>query len=210
MNGKFVFLFVTLTVLASARTIPVEAQSVEVTKPYRHFKIRNPAQLSPAEAISVYDKMASSMARGYGMSRDPAALQYGRWRRYNLSPYNSVTHGNRYVNNFANALAGRYGQMKVGDKMPAGAIVVKDSFTVTSDRSVFAGALFVMEKLPAGTSPATGDWRYRMIMPDGSLFGDSRGIGAGEVAFCHDCHKANADRDYLFFMPEKYRRQFPD
>ena len=46
--------------------------------------------------------------------------------------------------------------------------------------------LFLMEKMPAGFSYVTGDWRYIMIMPDGSLFGETRGDGAVtlEDAYC--------------------------
>ena len=72
---------------------------------------------------------------------------------------------------------------------------------------MFPGALFVMEKLAGGASPQNADWRYVMIMPDGSLFGDSMGDGASEMTFCHECHKIEANRDYLYFVPQKYRRQ---
>ena len=189
---------------------PVLAQSNDALKTNRHFKINKPARLTPPEAMSVYDNVSEHMFKGYSLSKDLTAVNYGNWRRYNSTPYTSTTHGNRYVNNYANAKAKRYGKMKPGEKLPAGAIIAKDSFTVTNDRGVFAGALFLMEKLAAGKSPDTGDWRYQMIMPDGSLFGDSQGTGAQEVAFCHGCHSAQAGRDFLFYIPEKFRRQFLD
>ena len=44
-----------------------------------------------------------------------------------------------------------------------------------------------------------------MVMPDGSLFGDTMGDRAGAVAYCHVCHEAVADRDYTFYVPEEYR-----
>jgi len=81
---------------------------------------------------------------------------------------------------------------------------------VTQDNGLYAGALFVMVKLAPGTSPDTGDWRYQMIMPDGSFLGDSRGAGADKVAFCHGCHKAVKNNDYLFYIPDGYRRRFLD
>jgi len=189
---------------------PALAQSDDALKANRHFKIKKPARLTPPEAMSVYDRVSEHMIKGYAVSKDQTAIKYGNWRRYNSAPYSSATHGNRYVNNYANALARGYDKMKSGQKMPAGAIIAKDSFTVTNDRAVFAGALFLMEKLPKGKSPDTGDWRYQMIMPDGSLFGDSQGTGASEVAFCHGCHKAQADLDFLYYIPEKFRRQFLD
>lgn len=176
--------------------------------PKRHFKIKNPAQLTAAEAMSIYDNISEQMFKGYRLSDIVAAKAFGKWRRYNSVPYNSATHGNRYVNNYANPLAKRYGNLKTGEILPKGAVIAKDSFTVTSDRSVFAGALFVMEKLAPGESPQTGDWRYQMIMPDGSLFGDTKGAGSNEVAFCHGCHAVQKEQDFLYFIPEPFRRQF--
>ena len=179
-------------------------------EPKRHFKIQKPAQLDPAEALTIYDNVADRMAKGYAASGDTTAKAYRDWRLYNTAPYRSATHGNRYVNNYVNPIGKAYGTMKPGDRLPAGTIIAKDSLTVTSKRDVFAGALFIMERLPTGQSPKTADWRYKMIMPDGSLFGDTRGDNADKVAFCHDCHVAASDDDYLFFMPEEYKRQFLD
>ena len=174
----------------------------------RHFKIERPANLSPAEALTIYDNLAETMANAYALSREIAALRYRKWRRYNTAPYRSATHGNRYVNNYANARAAGYGRLKPGEQMPPGTIVAKDSFTVSANGDVYGGPFFVMEKLGKGVSPQTGDWRYAMIMPDGSYFGDSTGDGAQRVGFCNGCHKAVADDDYLFFIPAKYRKQF--
>ncbi len=196
--------------LISVGVAPVMAQSGNALQPQRHFKIKNPARLSSAEAMSAYDNVSGQMFKGYAGSKDSVAKAYGAWRRHNSVPYISDTHGNRFVNNYANPIAKRYGKMNPGETLPAGSILAKDSFTVTKDRAIFAGALFLMEKLPKGRDPNTGDWRYQMIMPDGSLFGDTQGAGANEVAFCHDCHTAESDNDFLFYVPEKVRRQFLD
>ena len=64
-----------------------------------------------------------------------------------------------------------------------------------------------MEKLKPGSDPENADWRYVEIMPDGTYLGDTMGDNADEVAFCHTCHKAMASRDFLFFVPRKYRLQ---
>ncbi len=173
----------------------------------RHFKIERPANLSPAEALTIYDNIAETMAKAYALSREIAALRFRKWRRYNTAPYRSATHGNRYVNNYANARATGYGGLKPGERMPAGTIVAKDSFTVSANGDVYGGPLFVMEKLGAGVSPRTGGWRYVMIMPDGSYFGDSTGENAGRVEFCDSCHRL-AKQDRLYFIPEPYRRRF--
>ncbi|MBL6927995.1 MAG: cytochrome P460 family protein [Rhodospirillales bacterium] len=188
------------------------AQSTNDTdplRPKRHFKVQRPASLSPPETLTIYDNIANEMAKGYAVSMDPAARHFRKWRRFNSAPYKSATHGNRYINNYVNGIGvSAYGPMESGEKMPAGSIIAKDSFTVTSDTAVFAGAFFVMEKLAENARPETGDWRYTMIMPDGSYLGDSEGDNADKVAFCHECHKSKAKNDYLFFIPKKYRMPF--
>ena len=188
---------------------PADAQSGDPLRPKRHFQIERPAQLTKTEAVTVYQNIGDDVARGYAVSGEHTALQYRKWRQFNDAPYKSKTHGNRYVNNFANPIAAEtYGDMRPHQTMPAGAILAKDSFTVTADGAVFAGALFVMEKLAKGTKPEDGDWRYVMIMPDGSYFGDSAGEGAHRVTFCDECHEKERLHDRLFFMPDEYRRRF--
>lgn len=203
-------LILTLLIASLAGAPEVLAASNDPLTPKRHFKIEKPGRLSQAEALSVYENVREQMAKGYGSSGDATAKTYTEWRLFNTAPYVSATHGNRYVNNYGNAKAKGYHRLKKGDKMPAGSILAKDSFTVTQDNGLYAGALFVMVKLAPGTSPDTGDWRYQMIMPDGSFLGDSRGAGADKVAFCHGCHKAVKNNDYLFYIPDGYRRRFLD
>jgi len=109
------------------------------------------------------------------------------------------------VNNYGNALSAGYSAIADGGKMPAGAILAKDSFAITEDGDVYAQSLFLMEKLPAGASEATGDWRYVMITPAGETYGDTMGESPEKVDFCHDCHKSVQRSDYLFYVPEGYR-----
>jgi hypothetical protein len=74
-------------------------------RPKRHFKIQRPANLTHAEAMAFYDTIAAEMAHGYAVSRDATARRFQKWRRFNGAPYKSATHGNRYVNNFADPVA---------------------------------------------------------------------------------------------------------
>jgi hypothetical protein len=174
--------------------------AAEVDAPREHFALANPAELDKEDATIAYNSLIDLMMRGYVASAEPTTQRYRTWQRFNDAPYRSATHGNRYVNNYANHAAAAAGYGRLGVVMPEGAIVAKDSFTATKDGRLFPGALFFMEKLPAQASPATADWRYVMIMPDGSTFGDSR-INPARMAFCHACHAARADDDYLFFVP---------
>lgn len=184
------------------------AQSVD--GPDGHFTIQEPAQLDADEARAIYEEAVGDLARGYAASRDPTAVDYLGWRLHNTSPYVSATHGNRYVNNYANMIAKDYERLAPGETLPTGSIIAKDSLTVNDEREVFPGALFIMEKLTVGANPATGDWRYIMIMPDGSMFGDTKGEGADNVVFCHECHVGVADNDYLFGVPDEVERVFDD
>ena len=184
---------------------PLLAQDARDLRPTEHLKIENPDQIDGPEAQAIYQRISAELADFYAISREPAAIAYRQWKRYNTAPYLSATHGNRYVNNYANARAKDYADLKPGLKLPRGAVVAKDSFTVTADGEVFGGALFLMQKLARGASPKTADWRYVMILPDGSYLGDSHGDNAADVAYCHTCHRIRARTDYLFYIPKRYR-----
>jgi hypothetical protein len=182
------------------------AQTEPLKNPQKHFKIKDPANLSKDEAIRAYKSAREKMARGYARSTYSAGADFAKWPKFNTAPYLSATHGNRYINNYANAKVGEYGDPKNQLVMPPGAILAKDSFTVTADGSVFPGALFIMEKLKPGVHPKTGDWRYLMVLPDGSMFGDTLNPQGGDMAFCHSCHHLRKKSDYLFGIPAEYRK----
>jgi hypothetical protein len=171
-----------------------------------HITIEQPGRLTPEAARDVYRKLAPQMADGYAQARLALIRDYQDWRRYNTAPYLSATHGNRYVNNYANHLATNYERVGeiAGLKMPSGTVLAKDSFSLTDDGKVFPAPLFVMEKLEPNASPQTGDWRYVSILPDGSIFADSHGARHEQANFCHECHIAVADADYLYFVPPEF------
>lgn len=174
--------------------------------PKTHFKVRDPANLSDAEAAEIYETVARQLHAAYSLSKHPAAASYQRWRRYNTTPYRATDHGNRYLNNYANSQARAYGLYESVGEMPAGSVIAKDSFAVTQSGRVFAGPLFLMEKMPAGFNPAGGDWRYTMIMPDGGIWGVTKGENAANMDFCAECHaKAGPAQDFLFFLPKRLR-----
>ncbi|WP_298963617.1 cytochrome P460 family protein [uncultured Roseibium sp.] len=170
-----------------------------------HIAIENPAELTGAEASAIYDDLKDRLAASYAMSQLKEIEEYQSWPLFNTAPYISATHGQRYVNNYANAIASNYADLEEGELLPAGSILVKDSITVTDDGRVFPGALFGMEKLASGTSPETADWRYFMVIPDGSIYGDTMGANPDLMTYCHVCHEAVAERDYTFFVPEDFR-----
>ncbi len=181
----------------------------EIARPTRHFKVERPAELADADALTIYDRIARDMVTAYRKSGNPYAGIYRTWRRYNTTPYLSATHGNRYVNNYANARASAYSKAEQAGTLPEAYVLAKDSFEVTDRGDVLTGSLALMEKMEPGFNPEGRDWRYTMIMPDGTLFGMTKGENSKRVEFCMDCHiAAGDDQDHLFFVPEGYRAQF--
>lgn len=173
--------------------------------PRRHFRVPNPANISDADAQTAYDALKPDMARGYGMSEIPAAQNYTRWKRYNKAPYLSAGHGRRFLNTYGNAIANAYGKYEAAGRLPVGSVLAKDSVAITKDGKVNPGPLFLMEKMQAGFNHVSGDWKYSMIMPDGSIFGITNGTGSKQVNFCVPCHLAAEKTDHLHFLPSRLR-----
>jgi len=191
---------------ANLRAALAQDSEPEESKPTRHFKVDRPADLSHAAALTVYLRILDEMVSGYRMSGLSGAADYRSWRRYNKTPYRSATHGERYVNNYGNVAGKSYGEFEEAGTMRVGAVLAKDSFAVTNRGDVFLGPLFLMEKMAPGFNAETRDWRYSMIMPDGSLFGVTGGEGSKSVGFCATCHRAAGDEnDHLFFVPQEHR-----
>ncbi len=213
MGDRFMRFSRVLAAVAALVAVGVEAAraQADVTRPQRHFKVQRPAALTDPEAISIYDQILDELVRGYALSGLGPATDYRNWRRYNTAPYRSATHGNRYVSNYANATAKAYGQYERSGRMPEGSILAKDSFAVTKRGDVTIGPLFLMRKMAPGFDAGSGDWRYTMIMPDGSVFGVTKAEGSERVRFCAECHNVvGATQDHRYFVPAKYRTRFLD
>lgn len=162
--------------------------------------------LSDAEAQLAYDCARPTLQAAYARSGIPAAVGYTAWTRFSAFPYRSATHGSRYVNNYANDIAvPYYGRYEKAGKLPAGSILAKDSFVVADNGQIIIGALALMEKMYAGYNPKYGDWRYSLILPDGTFVSSTGSVRSASVAFCGDCHQAAQNQDSLFFIPPQYR-----
>ncbi len=179
--------------------------SGDPNQPRRHFRVRRPVKLAPEEAESIYRGLIDELIAGYAAAEHPAARDYRNWPRYNTTPYLSVTHGNVYLNNYANEAAEAYGRFEKGGRLPVGAILAKDSFVAERSGEIRPGPLFLMEKMGEGFNYVSGDWRHIMIMPDGVLFGETHGEDAERVEYCIGCHLAAERHDHLFFVPARFR-----
>lgn len=167
-----------------------------------------PVELSEAEANAAYDCIIGEMQAAYAKSGLAVAKDYAGWKNYSRVAYSSATHGSRFVNNYANAAGHNYGKYEESGPMPEGTYLVKDSFVVSPDGQVGVGPLFIMRKMSSGWYADSGDWKYAMVMPNGSYFGETKGRNATNMTFCHECHMSVAEeQDSMFYLPEEYRLQ---
>jgi hypothetical protein len=162
------------------------------------------ATVTEAQATAMYEELARRLQEGYARSGVEIAASYQGWQRYNSKTYQSATHGERYVNNYANAAARAYGDYDPEKVLAVGAVLAKDSIVPGADGSAQPGPLFVMERMPAGFNTASADWKYTLVMPDGSVIGETNGPDSANVTFCYECHAA-AGAGQVFFLPEEYR-----
>lgn len=157
------------------------------------------------EAAAAYACVLPQLTENLGKSDEPGAKDYRGWTRVNTVPYESTTHGGRFVNNFANNAGGAYATFEDAGVMPKGTIIVKDSFGVDKTGAVKAGPLFTMMKMEEGFNAESQDWRYALIFPSGELMGATGGKNSEGVGFCAGCHLGAEAQDSLFFLPEEYR-----
>lgn len=153
----------------------------------------------------VYECLQSQGQMNYAADSESAGANYASWTNYSSTPYTSMTHGQRYVNNYANDVASAYARYEDAGVFPEGSVVAKDSFLMGKNKSVIVGPLFLMEKMAEGWNPASGDWKYTMIMNGGNIFGVTNGKNSDGMQFCIDCHVVAEQNDHLFFLPDEYR-----
>lgn len=196
------------SLLVSAYSFVGGAAAAQDGSPAAHFRIAEPATVGGARAELIYQAIRSTMRAHYAQSRDPVTVAYQQWRRFNSVPYRSSHHGERFVNNYANEAALHYGRFEKAGEMPVGAVIAKDSFSVTAAGVVRTAPLALMQKKPEGFDPGAGNWLFLTIQPDGTLAGASWSQNTKSVATCVQCHsRAPPGQDFLFLLPQKYRKR---
>lgn len=161
--------------------------------------------MTTAEAAAIYADLLPKMVEAYSKSGDSVAMEFASYRIYSSRPYTSATHGGRQVMNYANDKARAYGAFENAGTYPEGAILAKPSFALKGN-STPLGPLFIMEKMAAGFNSGSDDWRYTMILPNGSIFGTTGGKNSNKVGFCVDCHQSvTPDQDHAMLVPEEFR-----
>ena len=197
-----------------ADTVTVEPKE-DPSAPNRHFRMRQVVDLEPGEAARLYELVREALAKGYALSGVAGVDGYQGLKRFNATPYLSSTHGNHYLNNYANEIASAYARFEQAGRLPVGSVLFKDSFSIanvqqdfsrTETRQIVLGPLFIMRKMEPGSNSLTGDWQYIQIQPDGHVVGMTRDIGAENVDYCITCHLTREHYDHLYFVPDEFRR----
>ncbi|MDV7338964.1 hypothetical protein RYZ26_05135, partial [Terasakiella sp. A23] len=166
-----------------------------------------PAELTDAQATAEWDRLVNDMRTTYAKSGLPEAAQFFDWINVTKSPYQSSTHGDRYMVNIVNETGKAYAKFEESGKLPAGSIIAKPTIIGKKDGTAEVGPLFLMEKMPSGWNKASWNWKYTMIMADGSLWGQTNGKNSAGMTFCIECHNAMGEEtDGMAFIPEEYRR----
>ncbi|PIV73087.1 MAG: hypothetical protein COW55_14295 [Rhodobacteraceae bacterium CG17_big_fil_post_rev_8_21_14_2_50_65_11] len=183
--------------------------------------VPNPEEISDDDAQALYDCIIAVMQEhrttleaggeiegpSWLLSDAPEAQAFLDYESVARVPYESGTHGGRYVYNLADPVAmPSYSQYEAGSPMPVGGILAKPSFVVSDTGEARLGPLFLMERAEDGAYPEMGDWIYSAIMPNGSVLGPTGGPNHGRVQFCADCHLGmGAETDSMTYVPEEYR-----
>jgi len=166
-----------------------------------------PAELTDAQAIYEWDRLVGTMRTTYAKSGLRAAAQFFDWINVTTSPYQSSTHGDRYLVNIVNETGQDYAKWEDAGVLPSGSIIAKPTIVGKTDGSADIGPLFMMEKMPTGWNTQSMDWKYTMIMADGRVWGQTKGKNNNGMNFCFECHNAmGAQTDGLLFLPQEYRK----
>ncbi|HUO56927.1 MAG TPA: cytochrome P460 family protein [bacterium] len=128
----------------------------------------------------------------------------------NSKPWNSRTHGHRWVNTYVSRESVE--AYRNSNPLPVGSLVVKESFEEEGGKiSNTPGPLYVMRKGNPSDSPATGGWQYAMEW-DHPVAGNPENIltpakwlpGDGHLNSCVKCHGHFKASDYCGGVPEGF------
>ena len=157
--------------------------------------------LEADEIVALYDCLADKLAEGYGKAGDKVGANYRSWAPTSTRPAIQGAHGNRILNTFANDIAAeQYLKYQEEDfTMPVGSVLAKESITISiKKKTARPGPLLMMTKMEVGSIPETNDWLYTGVRPNGKTM-------KVKQSFCHDCHEAYEDSDFLAYPMEEVR-----
>ena len=147
-----------------------------------------------------------SLTAGYAKAPTPWAKDFTSWTNVSTQAYQSATHGNRYVMNFADSVAKDYAKYEKSGVLPVGSVLAKPSFSINGKGEVKPGPLFFMEKHEDGFDKEAQNWKYSMVTPTGKFNGGAAGPTPKGLRFCVNCHvNTGGEYDSLLYVPEDYR-----
>ncbi len=163
--------------------------------------VEDPFDLDEAGVNALYECISDKMIEGYNKAGDETAAVYRDWQVTATRPAVQGAHQERFLLTFANDIAAEQ-YLKFAEEgvdMPAGSVLAKESFKINKKKKkAVVGPLFLMTKVEEGGAPETNDWVYGGLLPNGKPM-------KFKQAFCHDCHSAWEDQDYLAYPVEEVR-----
>jgi cytochrome P460 len=165
--------------LAACGGAPATATAPAATDREGHLRAAAAAQ--PEDAESVFGPLE-------------VGADYASYRKVTDQPFQSLDHGNRWVDVYVNAVG--VAAYLSGAPVPVGTIVVKTSWQDGGGRpSRVVGPLFIMEKRAPGYAPEHDDWYFAIHWAnppaaERKKFGGPfywRGKSK-RAAYCWECH----------------------
>lgn len=151
------------------------------------------ADLEEADVDRLYECIKAPLAEGYAKEGDEVAKAYRSWGITATRAAAPGAHSNRLLITFANDVAfDDYMLFREdgGFSMPVGSILAKESFSVSKKGKPRKGPFFTMTKVAAGEADEYANWVYGALLPNGKIMKIKQ-------SFCHDCHAAFEDQDFL-------------
>ncbi len=141
------------------------------------------------------------MAEGYAKGDNAVAGAYRGWTGTGTRAGVAGPKGKRLLLTFANEIAApeylKFAEENV--TMPVGSVLAQESFSIsTKKKQARVGPLFIMTKVATDRAPKTGDWVYSGVQSNGKPM-------KFKQSFCHDCHAAFKNQDFLGYPLEDVR-----
>lgn len=191
----------TLTIRLTAAAFGLALSTTAALADCADLTVEDRFDLTEDQVVALYECLEEKMATGYAKGGDEVGSNFRSWAPTATRGAIQGAHGTRILNTFANDIAAEQ-YLKFAEEgftMPVGSVLAKESISLSiKKKKARVGPLFIMTKMEAGSIPETGDWLYAGLQPNGKVM-------KVKQAFCHDCHAAYEDSDFLAYPVEEVR-----